>query len=60
MQRWDYKMVCECAEWHVDGNPAPEFAKLDVPDVLKRLGQEGWELVCVNDSGQYFLKRPLE
>ncbi len=60
MQRWDYLIAyrSERSEgWVVDGKAAAELAKLEDPEVLKRFGQEGWELVSVVGY-TYFFKRP--
>lgn len=61
MQRWEYRIVYRSEHaggWFVDGRKADEFEKLEDPEVLKRLGQEGWELVSVVGY-TYFFKRPL-
>ena len=61
MQRWEYKMAYRSEHvegWVIDGQPAPELQKMDDPEVLNRLGREGWELVAVVGY-TYFLKRPL-
>ena len=60
MQRWSYKIAyrSERAEgWIVDGNHTDEFDNLDDPEVLNRLGDEGWELVSVVGY-TYFFKQP--
>lgn len=60
MQQWDYRIVYrgeKTEEWVMDGKPAPELGKADDPEVLKRLGKEGWELVSVVGY-TYFFKKP--
>ncbi|MDH7569519.1 MAG: DUF4177 domain-containing protein [Armatimonadota bacterium] len=61
MQRWEYRIVFRseyAGGWFCDGKPAEEYAHLDDPEVLRRLGEEGWELVAV-EGYTYFFKRPL-
>lgn len=62
MQRWEYKIVYRSemsGEWSVDGRQAGDLGKAEDPEVLRRLGQEGWELVTVVGY-TYFFKRPVE
>ncbi|HOJ23530.1 MAG TPA: DUF4177 domain-containing protein [Armatimonadota bacterium] len=59
MQRWEYKIAYRSessGEWFIDGRKAGDLGKAEEPEVLNRLGQEGWELVSVVGY-TYFFKR---
>ena len=48
MQKWEYRVV----DWEqiISGERREEL--------FNKLGQEGWELVCVTDDYAYIFKRP--
>lgn len=48
MTRWEYLEVSERAVWAADDN-----------DWLNKLGQNGWELVSV-DNGVFYFRRPKQ
>ena len=45
MTRWEYKSVY----------PGERFTEM-----LRKLGEDGWELVLIDTSGYYLFKRPIE
>ena len=59
MQRWEYRIAYRSetsGDWSIDGRKAGDLGKAEEPEVLNRLGQEGWELVSVVGY-TYFFKR---
>lgn len=52
--QWDYKVIGDIylSEGHRKGHAGQEGG-------LKKLGAEGWELVAVSVTGEFYLKRPI-
>jgi hypothetical protein len=44
--------------WYFNGQADKSASKLSHQDVLKMLGEQGWELVTVTESNTYYFKRP--
>ena len=67
MQKWEYhevvrkQKVVKLFVWAINGEilEDPKKPSIEFFPYLKELGQDGWELIWINES-IFFFKRPIE
>lgn len=58
MQKWEYLKAKKVGVKVLALNNVEQKYDGELPMLLNRLGEEGWELVAVTDDNSFYFKRP--